>query len=145
MTPSYSPLKGRSVPFWRNTRYCSGVSSLRHSSSVLLILSDIYILIALDSIVVDFVAGAVLPVRERWQREAEQAGSINVFILSKLYNCFRICQLSRSAVTPRTAVGSGSLLSTKIVCSGPVRSGGHSPANRIKAAVTTRDYLYGKS
>ena len=30
----YSPVKGRSVPFWRVTRYCSGVSCAFHSSSV---------------------------------------------------------------------------------------------------------------
>src|ERR1051325_8406848 len=35
---SYSPLNGRSVPFSRRTRYCSGLSSARHSASVLLIL-----------------------------------------------------------------------------------------------------------
>ena len=32
-TWSYSPLNGASVPFWRRTWYCSGVSSARHSCS----------------------------------------------------------------------------------------------------------------
>src|SRR6266516_8151123 len=32
-TWSYSPLNGASVPFSRRTRYCSGVSSARHSCS----------------------------------------------------------------------------------------------------------------
>ena len=32
---SYSPVNARSVPFWRRIRYCSGVSSARHCSSVL--------------------------------------------------------------------------------------------------------------
>src|SRR5450755_3641081 len=49
VTPSYSPVKGRSVPFSRSTRYCSGVNSLRHSSSVFLIFSVMFILVALDS------------------------------------------------------------------------------------------------
>src|ERR1017187_5009669 len=48
VTPSYSPVNGRSVPFSRRTRYCSGVSSLRHSSSVFLIISVIGILARLD-------------------------------------------------------------------------------------------------
>src|SRR5215212_8546395 len=30
----YSPLQGRSVPFWRSTWYWAGVSRSRHSSSV---------------------------------------------------------------------------------------------------------------
>src|SRR5918995_459332 len=34
LLPLYSPLKGRSVPFMRVMRYCSGVSSSCHSSSV---------------------------------------------------------------------------------------------------------------
>ena len=34
-----SPVKGRSVAFWRVTAYCSGVSSARHSASVLTIFS----------------------------------------------------------------------------------------------------------
>src|SRR5204863_3595990 len=33
-TWSYSPLNARSVPFSRRTRYCSGLSSARHSASV---------------------------------------------------------------------------------------------------------------
>src|SRR5450631_4321288 len=49
VTPSYSPVNGRSVPFSRSTRYCSGVNSLRHSSSVFLIFSVMFILVALDS------------------------------------------------------------------------------------------------
>src|SRR5258708_39915174 len=32
---TYSPVKGRSVTFCRKTAYCSGVSSLRHSASLL--------------------------------------------------------------------------------------------------------------
>src|SRR5438270_9670805 len=36
---TYSPLKGASVPFWRVTRYCSGVSSCFHSFSDFLIFS----------------------------------------------------------------------------------------------------------
>ena len=35
----YSPVNARSVPFFRSTRYCSGVSSFFQSSSVLLVLS----------------------------------------------------------------------------------------------------------
>src|SRR5919197_4696791 len=35
-TWSYSPLNGRSVPFSRRTRNCSGVRSRRHSASVFL-------------------------------------------------------------------------------------------------------------
>src|SRR3954471_10008949 len=35
---SYSPVNGRSVPFSRKTRYCSGLSSARHCSSVFWIL-----------------------------------------------------------------------------------------------------------
>jgi len=38
---SYSPLNGRSVPFWRRIAYCSGVSRSRHCSSVRCILSAI--------------------------------------------------------------------------------------------------------
>ena len=41
-TWSYSPVNGRSVPFSRSTRYCSGVSSARHCSSVFLIFSTLY-------------------------------------------------------------------------------------------------------
>ena len=33
--PTARRVKARSVPFWRRTRYCSGVSSARHSASVL--------------------------------------------------------------------------------------------------------------
>src|SRR4051812_11857856 len=39
----YSPVNGRSVPFWRRIWYCSGVSSRFHSCSVLRIFSGIRI------------------------------------------------------------------------------------------------------
>jgi len=36
----YWPVKARSVPFWRVTRYCSGVSCARHSASLFSIFVD---------------------------------------------------------------------------------------------------------
>src|SRR5438445_7848550 len=35
-----APVNGRSVPRWRSTRYCSGVSSRRHSSSLFVTFSS---------------------------------------------------------------------------------------------------------
>src|SRR5262249_4338799 len=40
---SYSPENGRSVAFSRSTAYCIGVSSLRHSASLLVTLSDVLV------------------------------------------------------------------------------------------------------
>src|SRR5438094_5892894 len=42
----YAPVKGRSVPLWRSTRYCSGASSRRHCSSVLTTLSGLSVMMA---------------------------------------------------------------------------------------------------
>src|SRR5688500_3856779 len=46
---TYAPEKGGSVPLRRRTSYCSGVSSARHSSSVLVISGHCHPLVALTT------------------------------------------------------------------------------------------------
>src|SRR6266566_4870435 len=57
---SYSPLKGASVPFSRRTRYCSGVSSARHCSSVFWILVTLNSLARATSVTAE--SGLAVPV-----------------------------------------------------------------------------------
>jgi len=52
-----SPVKARSVPFWRRTRYCSGVRAARHSASDLVGLADADVV--LGSVMVTGYAGSV--------------------------------------------------------------------------------------